>query len=727
MRQLDYKMVQGVNQVVQMSPQAAAAQGTGLARIGQALAQTGQDVSKIMLETQRANDEAIIAKAKNKWLDEEVLWQDKINTDPQNPLKWGEYRDSGFERLQQFNSTLDVSNAGRQKLEAEWTNWRSAASRNVDRLSQKKVFNNNISNSLALRDRLIEQGNFAEARRVVSGISGQLDESVAMKLSDHLDKAEANFTLNEGLADDAIQMGDDLASGKYNHLFKSKADKKEWTRKADIASRNLEVDQFSDIIEGVMLGEIDDVAEIEDTIHPKTSQASRAKYRKFLADFKDGQLQQRIKTPEYQRNLEGRLFSMIESYDSNSTNFDEQKANFMREVSKVEDEASRNEFKAAFTRKENREEVWSSAADKVVSQAIKDGVLVEPKLEPVKVTYHEYIVDGNLSKKKLSALTNLSSSQIKKIQKDISNGESKEAIKKYGIYMRRLGRDMFKKPISQLTQWEKDFYYNLTQENAPSLGSVSHTHMGDAERRDNFRREQEKHDARVNLINSELKLFFGDKKNLNEREVNEKFRELNLFFTPEFTEELLDEERRKRISKKKLSVSHTPESHKPSLAQRKKNWESGGVYISLDTNWAEGVEATQPLVVVPDDASEDMINAASKYASEMAKVHRDEFGRTDFKPRVVTRSENGRGSDYVMHLEGFAITDKTAVNFFKTPRGHALHRNILDEAFGNLAGATIGLPHSETDTGAVSDGLSEVDLAKFLLSDYKRDTRLAQN
>lgn len=718
-------MVQGVNQMVQMSPQVAASYGSSVARLGQTLAQTGQDVTRLMEETQQANDDAIIAKAKNKWLDEEVAWQDRINTDPQNPLKWGEYRDSGLDKLQQFNSTLEVSPNGRRKLESEWTNWRSAASRNVDRLSQKKIFNNHISTSLALRDRLIDQGNFVEARRVVAEISPQLDKHVAINLGDHLDKAELEFTLNESLASDPFQTSKDIAGNVYS--FKSKADKKKWADQADKASRSLEVDQLSDIIEGVMLGEIDSEADIEDTIHPSTSQAYRAKYRTVLAEYKDLQLQQRIKTPEYQRGLRGRLFDMLESYDSNSTNFDEDKANFMRAVSQVEDEADRNEFKKAFERKENRQEVWSSASDKVISRAIADGVLTKPKLEPVKVTYHEYIVDGNLSREKLGALTNLDDGDIDDINDHIEDGNTKEAIKKYGLYMRKLGRDMFKKPISQLTAWEKDFYYNLTNESMPSLGSVSHTHMGDAERRDNFRKEQEKYDTRVDLIRRELNLFFGDKKNLNEKEVNEKFRELNLFFTPEFTDELLEEERRKRISKKKLSVYHTPEHHKPSLSQRKKIWDNGGVYISLDSNWAEGVEATQPLVVVPDDSSEEILNAASRFASEMAKVHRDEFGRSNFKPRVVTRSQNGRGSDYVMHLEGFAITDKTAIKFFQSPRGHALFRNILDESFGSLAGATIGLPHSETDTGAVSDGLSEVDLARFLLSDYERDTRLAQN
>ena len=642
--------------MVQMSPQIAGAtagaaglQGLavskGVAQLGQALANTGQDISGIMLETQRANDDTTIAKAKNRWLDEELAWNDKINTDPQNPLKWGEYRDNGMEKLHSFNSGLDLSPDGQRKMEAEWTNWRGSASRNVDRLSQKKVFNNNISTNLVLRDRLVDQGKFGEAREVVNSISGQLDPAVAMKLQDKINDDEKEYTLNESMATDALQLNDDISAGKYDGMFKTEADKKDWSVRVDRAARNLEVEQYSDVIEGVMLKDIKTEDDIDALIHPKTSQSSRLKYNNFLIEHNDAQLQQRIKTPEYQRGLRGRLLSMIDSYDNNSTTFDEDKYMFMSEVSKVSDDAMRNEMKEAFKRKENQEDAWQSAGDKVISRAIQTGQLSPPKLEPVKVTYHEYIVDGNLGEEKLKALTNLDDGQIKKIQRDLNDGNPKEAVKKYGIYMRRLGRGMFKKPIGKLSQWENDFYYGLTNQSAPPLGSVAHTTKGDAAHRDAFRRSQEKYDARLDMISREMKTFFGDKKNIDEKDVNEQFRKLDLFFSDEYVDDLLEEERKKRISSKKLSVNHTPDGHKPSLAQRRAGWKQGKVFISLDTNWAEGVEATQPLVVVPDDASEQMIDAASRYASEMAKIHRDEFGRTNFKPRVVTRSENGRGSD----------------------------------------------------------------------------------
>ena len=52
MRQQDYRMVQGVNQVVNMNPNIAASGGNAMARLGQQLSQTGEDVSNIMEATE---------------------------------------------------------------------------------------------------------------------------------------------------------------------------------------------------------------------------------------------------------------------------------------------------------------------------------------------------------------------------------------------------------------------------------------------------------------------------------------------------------------------------------------------------------------------------------------------------------------------------------------------------------------------------------------------------
>ena len=120
----------------------------------------------------------------------------------------------------------------------------------------------------------------------------------------------------------------------------------------------------------------------------------------------------------------------------------------------------------------------------------------------------------------------------------------------------------------------------------------------------------------------------------------------------------------------------------------------------------------------------------------MAKLHNSKFNR-NFKGSVRVagtkstwkgKETKQRGSAGVIHLEGYAITDKDMVEYLKTKEGHAEYRRILDKSFGMLSGATIGLPHTARDNGAIDDdtGDSEVAIAKLLLSDYP-NTRLAQN
>ena len=126
-----------------------------------------------------------------------------------------------------------------------------------------------------------------------------------------------------------------------------------------------------------------------------------------------------------------------------------------------------------------------------------------------------------------------------------------------------------------------------------------------------------------------------------------------------------------------------------------------------------------------------MKEAAAIYTELMLELHKSEFARKDFKSQVVTagdpmgKPKDGekqkvwRGKVGVLHLEGFAITDKKMVAFLKTPRGKAKYRQILNQSFGGIHGITLGLPHSATDIGAEDKETkdNEVSLARYLLGD----------
>ena len=166
----------------------------------------------------------------------------------------------------------------------------------------------------------------------------------------------------------------------------------------------------------------------------------------------------------------------------------------------------------------------------------------------------------------------------------------------------------------------------------------------------------------------------------------------------------------------KLKGNYLPAFSNPEA--RKARAESGGATILLDSNKADGVAVTSPLVVIPDNATPEQEKAAWAYANGVAAMQLN-LGR-ELKPRVVKRSQNGRGRSNAFHTEGFAVTDKAFISWLKTPAGRKEYMQLLDSTLGALPNSMITLPHGPTKTGAIdkgaeSDGVNEVDLARYLM------------
>ena len=153
-------------------------------------------------------------------------------------------------------------------------------------------------------------------------------------------------------------------------------------------------------------------------------------------------------------------------------------------------------------------------------------------------------------------------------------------------------------------------------------------------------------------------------------------------------------------------------------AGRSKIYRAGGAPILLDTNFTtQGGGITQPLVVIPDDATEEQRHHAEKYVKEIAEYLNPKLGR-NMKGRVITRSENNnRGRPFAFHTEPFALSDPAALRIMTSAAGMADHRKILQRTLGSIKGAQFFLPHEDGDPGAGSkDGsTTEVQHARELL------------
>ncbi len=160
----------------------------------------------------------------------------------------------------------------------------------------------------------------------------------------------------------------------------------------------------------------------------------------------------------------------------------------------------------------------------------------------------------------------------------------------------------------------------------------------------------------------------------------------------------------------------------PSSAERRKIFKNGGVVVNLDTNWSKGSQ-TSPMVVIPDGATPQQRKAAEAYAAKVAEVYAQKFGKS-LKPKVVTRSQNGRGRAATIHTEPFAVTDKSAVEYFRSDEGATVLADITRSTLGTIPGVQFSLPHGGVDgkdKGSHGNGTNEVELAQGILK------RLASN
>ena len=104
MRQQDYKMVQGVNQIVQMNPNIAAQSGNAMARLGQQLAQTGQDVSNVMQYTAEAQDKTTLIRGRQKWKEIQAEQEAFQIENKKDPLSWEANRVKLMKKFDTYNS-----------------------------------------------------------------------------------------------------------------------------------------------------------------------------------------------------------------------------------------------------------------------------------------------------------------------------------------------------------------------------------------------------------------------------------------------------------------------------------------------------------------------------------------------------------------------------------------------------------------------------------------------
>lgn len=251
MRQQDFKMVQGVNQVVQMNPNIAAQSGNAMARLGQQLAQTGQDVSGIMEATVKADEETKLLRMQQKWKEahnKQIIFQTE---NPNDPLAWQEHRAKMLPNLEAYNNEqVFYTKEGRQAKERSWLQWNSNTAMEVDRMSQKKIFMNRVDVGKANFDSAIEDSDLVSARKHLEGIKDYVDVGVynsGLKAIEAADYKSVMRDVKSEIDQEPETAKEKIKAGDYNFANIKPEDKDHWLKYAE--SKKLEkareqIDEF---------------------------------------------------------------------------------------------------------------------------------------------------------------------------------------------------------------------------------------------------------------------------------------------------------------------------------------------------------------------------------------------------------------------------------------------------------------------------------------------------
>ena len=711
-----------------MNPNIAASGGNAMARLGQQLAQTGQDISDIMEETARKEDETTLYKMQQRWQEAKGNQLNFERENPDAPQDWDTHFQKGIPNIEAHNNEYKFNTKeGRMRYQMLWDGWKGNESYRIGQSSHSKRFNNNIKEGNALAMLHQENGNFNQARAIVQDLP--LDKGSELEALNAIDKNERNYNVKNDIAADPYLAEDKIDTyGFTNEFEKEKAlDAMKSRQRQDTAESSQAA------IEGIVDGSIIHPDQIDKIYHPSASKVKVRESYQFLKDFNDQNLKERMGTKPMQNQLKTSLLRRIEALDPQDNYYNEEKVGIQKEMSWLVNDKEKAELNRLIQQKTTGAK---ASTNKIESIAINELKAFEP-VKPEGVSYSQYVREGKFNTTWLDKMTNIPDGQAKKISNAFDGGDYKLGFRLYQQSIAKLGNNAFKKNVEDMTTWEYNVYAKTADSGFSSASAIAYQDPTGSAR---YRDAQEFHTYKVSKWAEGLQQELGnqDWDNLSIQERDRITREMNQHYNDDFLKKLKHEEEKQDVLDNKTSQNIIKPNvyRSSSSSQRIADFKEGKYYISNDANKADGVPIIQPVGIIPPNSPQHVVDAISTYTNEMAKLHNSKFNR-NFKGSVRVagtksmwkgKETKQRGSAGVIHLEGYAITDKDMVEYLKTKEGHAEYRRILDKSFGMLSGATIGLPHTARDNGAIDDdtGDSEVAIAKLLLSDYP-DTRLAQN
>ena len=182
---------------MQMNPSTGIQAGNALSRLGETIAQTGQDVGKIMETTVKAEEETQLMRMQQDW-DAASQKQQQFQMDnPNDPLAWQDNMDKSMSAIEAKNGGYKFyTQAGKQASQMKFEQWRHNSKMSIGRASHTKVLNNRLEIAFVDMENQLEQKNFAAAHNTLEQSQQWMSPAVVEREKKKIEAAEYNDVLD---------------------------------------------------------------------------------------------------------------------------------------------------------------------------------------------------------------------------------------------------------------------------------------------------------------------------------------------------------------------------------------------------------------------------------------------------------------------------------------------------------------------------------------------------
>lgn len=701
-----------------------------LGGIGRALSQMGAQGLDVMNQLQNANNAKTVAEAQNSWDSSLADFRGRIMSNP-DPTSWISDLDSAAsEWKQKALSSTNMNPAVKGKLEADWLKFNGKA-RNALMIQASSLMVEQAKGAIGLRmDKAIEMADMDAYREVVEqgkedGLLSALDAEKVL----HKGGMEIQSRKIETMrGSDPFALQEALESGGYEL---SKLDRQREIKKTETAISNFRAKEYNSLTEGIAMGDINTAEEVDDQ-GQKLTEYQRFKLKMNISRRDDSAYQNRIKSPQEQSQIFGKLSNMIDDYAPDGDVEDFAYADIVSEMESLGNKAYKKEMlnrlnaKRAGAQPEIKNIAdWSRTQ---VSEWYKEKGLGElPELKKIRRSLRDHVKDGFLKDTDKMRSLGFSDDEIKSIQgaeedtdpsilgsvftadnEQTLNASVDKFAELWGTRSGDVTADMDALDVAnKIAGGRKNLDKEFSSYDDPE-SIIAHKEA---------KANQEKlRGAIQDQLEAELKLdpkMTMDKamKTLERLTVDVQAGDTNESWRPA------------KPTRETGKVPATLYEHKGAYRVINKTRDQitgfsskpGNRMISLDFNDADNKSARGIEIKVPKDATTEEIKAAEAWARETQDFYKKNGINVPLRHGNGIKRD-GRGVSGVFHTEPFFAANKAAIKLLQNkPKEYA---DIVGRTLGNIQGAAFIPPHKSNDTGAVAGNINERDFAISTILPY---------